>query len=109
RGAADRLGRGATRRVDPRHPRRDPGARRGRAGRVRAAGPGRPPVDGVLRMSADDLTLADVDRDGALAEAFADVHGQTRGAFLRAAALAAASLLAALALPGRADAASRDT
>lgn len=60
-------------------------------------------------MSTDDLTLADVDRDGALAEAFAEVHGETRGAFLTGAALGGASLLAALALPGRADAASRDT
>jgi rubrerythrin len=60
-------------------------------------------------MSAmDDLTLGAVDRDGALTEAFADVHGETRAAFLTGAALGGAGLLAALVAPGLASAANRD-
>jgi hypothetical protein len=60
-------------------------------------------------MNPDDLTLGAIDRDGALGEAFAAVHGQTRAAFLTGAALGGAGLLASLVAPGPADAASNDT
>jgi len=53
-------------------------------------------------MSAD-LLLADVDRDGALQEAFAGLHGSTRGAFLRGATLGGGALLAAAASPAHAQ------
>jgi rubrerythrin len=60
-------------------------------------------------MSAtDDLNLDRIDRDGALGEAFAAVHGRTRAAFLTGAALAGAGLLASLAVPGAAAAAGGD-
>ncbi len=54
------------------------------------------------------LTLADVDRDGAIAEALDALHGTTRAAFLRRAALGGAALLAASATPARAAGAGRD-
>jgi rubrerythrin len=60
-------------------------------------------------MNADDLTLGAIDRDGAVGEAFAAVHGQTRAAFLVGAALGGAGLLASLVAPRAADAASSDT
>jgi hypothetical protein len=54
-------------------------------------------------------TLADVDRDGALTEAIAELCGTTRAAFLRRAALGSAAMLAALsASAGEADAAIGD-
>jgi hypothetical protein len=53
---------------------------------------------------SDDLTLREIDRDGALEEAIAAVHGRTRAGFLRGAVLGGAALLGASAAP--ADAAS---
>ena len=44
-----------------------------------------------------DLRLDDLDRDGALAEAFDDLHGRTRADLLRGALVGSAALLAALA------------
>jgi Ferritin-like domain len=55
-----------------------------------------------------ELTLGDIDRDGAVAEALDALHGSTRAAFLRRAALGSAALLAASAAPARAAAATRD-
>jgi hypothetical protein len=49
-----------------------------------------------------DLTLAQVDRDEALTEAIARLHGDTRAGFLRTAALGGAAMLAALASPAEA-------
>jgi hypothetical protein len=46
-----------------------------------------------------DLTLATVDRDGALLEAVEALGGSTRAAFLRSAALGGAAMLSALATP----------
>ena len=54
------------------------------------------------------LTLADVDRDEALLEAVAALHGETRAGFLRTAALGGAGLLAALAAAPPASAAVSD-
>jgi hypothetical protein len=51
-----------------------------------------------------DLTLAEVDRDGALTEAVAALCGTTRAGFLRTAALGGAAMLGALAAPGEAGA-----
>jgi rubrerythrin len=56
-------------------------------------------------MSARVLTLEDVDRDEALLETIAALHGDTRADFLRKAALGSAALLAALAAPPSASAA----
>jgi rubrerythrin len=56
-----------------------------------------------------DLNLDGIDRDGALGEAFAAVHGHTRAAFLTGAALGGAGVLASLASPAPAAAASSDT
>src|SRR4051794_38062024 len=55
-----------------------------------------------------DLTLGDVDRDGALAEAIDTLHGTTRAALLRHAALGSAALLAASAAPAAAATSKRD-
>jgi hypothetical protein len=52
-----------------------------------------------------DLTLADVDRDGAIQEGIAAVYGDSRAGFLRKLALGSAGLLAALAAPPPAAAA----
>jgi hypothetical protein len=49
-------------------------------------------------------TLRDVDRDDALTEAIAGLHGSTRAELLRGAALGSAALLAALATPPAAEA-----
>lgn len=49
-----------------------------------------------------ELTLEDVDRDEALIEAIADLHGTTRADFLRTASLGGAVLLTALASPSQA-------
>jgi rubrerythrin len=51
------------------------------------------------------LTLEDVDRDEALLEAVAALHGDTRAEFLRKAALGSAGVLATLAAPASAAAA----
>jgi hypothetical protein len=51
------------------------------------------------------LTLEQVDRDEALLEAVAALHGDTRATFLRTAALGSVALLTALATPPRAEAA----
>ena len=53
-----------------------------------------------------DLTLGDIDRDGALEETLAALHGSTRAGLLRGALLGGAALLAAAA--GPADAADGD-
>jgi hypothetical protein len=56
----------------------------------------------------DELNLELVDRDGALQEAIADLHGDTRADFLRRAVLGGGALLAAAAAaPPDAEAASR--
>jgi len=49
-------------------------------------------------------TLEDVDRDGALTEAIAELCGSTRATFLKTAALGGAAMLAALATPSQAAA-----
>jgi hypothetical protein len=51
-----------------------------------------------------DLTLEELDRDGALQEAIASVYGYSRAEFLRTAAIGGGALLAALALPEESDA-----
>ena len=51
------------------------------------------------------LTLGEVDRDGALLEAIAGVHGSSRADFLRTALLGGGALAAALAAPEHAEAA----
>ena len=55
-----------------------------------------------------DLTLGDIDRDGALEQAIAVLHGETRATFLRRAVLGGAVLLGAAATPAQAEAAGRD-
>ena len=55
------------------------------------------------------LTLEQIDRDEALLEAVAALHGNTRADFLRTAALGSGALLAALATPASAAAAERLT
>jgi hypothetical protein len=52
------------------------------------------------------LTLGELDRDEALLEAVAELHGPTRAEFLRTAALGGGAMLAALAAPPLATAAS---
>ena len=54
------------------------------------------------------LTLEQIDRDEALLEAVAALHGDTRADFLRTAALGSGALLAALAAPASASAATTD-
>jgi xanthosine utilization system XapX-like protein len=51
-----------------------------------------------------DITLADVDRDEALTEVIAELHGSTRAGFLRGAALGGAAMLGTLTAPPRASA-----
>jgi hypothetical protein len=51
-----------------------------------------------------DLTLEELDRDGALQEGIAGVYGHSRAEFLRTAAIGGGALLAALALPEESDA-----
>jgi len=59
---------------------------------------------------APDLRLETIDSDGALAEAFGGLHGQTRGDLLRGALVGSGALLAACAAPAAAAAATtRDT
>ncbi len=56
-----------------------------------------------------DLTLGDIDRDGALQDALGQLHGGTsRGAFLRGALLGSAALLTVSAAPAQAAPSSRD-
>jgi hypothetical protein len=50
-------------------------------------------------MKAANLTLEDLDRDGALTEAIAQMHGDSRAEFLRKAAIGSGVLLGALAAP----------
>jgi Ferritin-like domain len=57
----------------------------------------------------EPLTLEQVDRDDALLEAVAELHGETRASFLRTAALGSGALLAALAAPPSAPAADQVT
>jgi hypothetical protein len=52
-----------------------------------------------------ELTLAEVDRDGALGDAIGELCGSTRAGFLRTAALGGAAVLGALAAPSEALAA----
>ena len=52
-----------------------------------------------------DLTLEELDSDGAIAEAHDRVSGDSRGAFLRKAAIGGAVLLGAVARPSVASAA----
>jgi rubrerythrin len=54
------------------------------------------------------MRLCDVDRDDAIAEALDALHGTTRAAFLRRAALGSAALLAASAVPAAAAPGRRD-
>jgi rubrerythrin len=49
-----------------------------------------------------DLTLAEVDRDGALEEALSGLHGSTRAGLLRGALIGGAALLTAAAAPAEA-------
>ena len=55
-----------------------------------------------------DLTLAAIDRDEVLAEAFDALHGSTRAGFLRSAVLGGAAMLSTLATPSAAMAAVSD-
>jgi rubrerythrin len=55
--------------------------------------------------AAIDLTLAELDSDGAIGEAMAGLYGETRASFLCKAAIGGAGFAAALALPSRAAAA----
>ena len=55
-----------------------------------------------------DLTLGDLDRDGALEEAIAVLHGETRATFLRRAVVGGAVLLGAGAVPAGAAVGGRD-
>jgi hypothetical protein len=50
-----------------------------------------------------DLPLADLDRDGALTDAFDRLHGRTRAQMLRGALVGGAALLAAFAAPAAAE------
>ena len=54
------------------------------------------------------MRLDDLDRDGALSDSLADLHGTTRAAFLRRAALGSAAFLAASAAPASAATGRRD-
>ena len=54
------------------------------------------------------MRLDDIDRDGAIVEALDELHGTTRAAFLRRAAVGSAALLAASAVPASAAVGRRD-
>jgi hypothetical protein len=58
----------------------------------------------VQPRSDSGPTFADVDADGAFAEAFAGIYGESRATFLRRATFAGAALFAALAAPDAAEA-----
>jgi rubrerythrin len=51
----------------------------------------------------DELRLEQIDRDGAIAESLAELHGSTRAQVLRRAFVGSAALLAGLATPAAAD------
>jgi hypothetical protein len=51
------------------------------------------------RFTATDLTLEQLDRDGAIQESIAELYGDSRADFLRKAVVGGATLLAALAAP----------
>jgi Ferritin-like domain len=55
--------------------------------------------------AVSDLTFGELDRDGAIAEAFEQVSGDTRASFLGKAVVGGAALLGALGASGRAEAA----
>ena len=57
---------------------------------------------------SDDLTVGELDRDGALEQAIAVLHGETRATFLRRAAIGGAALLGVSAAPAQAAADGRD-
>jgi hypothetical protein len=59
-------------------------------------------------MSGEELTLGELDRDSALEEAIATLHGETRGSFLRGAVIGGAVLLGVGAAPARAATDHRD-
>lgn len=70
------------------------------------------PADPMLRPGADrfdddELTLEELDQDGALLEGIASVYGGSRADFLRGAALGSAALLVGLANPPAARAAAK--
>jgi hypothetical protein len=54
-------------------------------------------------LDLTDLTLATLDRDGAIEEALGGVYGDTRAEFLRRATIGSGALLAALAAPSAAE------
>jgi hypothetical protein len=56
----------------------------------------------------DKITLGEIDRDGALEEAIAVLHGETRATFLRRAAIGSAALLSVTAAPAQAAEGDRD-
>jgi rubrerythrin len=56
-------------------------------------------------ISMSDLTLGELDRDGALQEAVEQISGETRAAFLGKAIAGGAALLGALAMPAAGEAA----
>jgi rubrerythrin len=56
-------------------------------------------------ISMSDLTLGELDRDGALQEAVEQISGETRAAFLGKAIVGGAALLGALAMPAAGEAA----
>lgn len=55
-----------------------------------------------------ELALAEVDRDGALREALATLHGSTRASFLRGAVFGGGALLAAASAPAEAQSGRQD-
>ena len=57
-------------------------------------------IDEHELQSVSDLTLEELDRDGAIRDAVEQVSGETRAAFLGKAAVGGAALLGALAAPG---------
>ena len=62
-------------------------------------------IDGQTVNSMSDLTLGELDCDGALQEAVEQVSGDTRAAFLGKAVVGGAALLGALAVPAAGEAA----
>jgi hypothetical protein len=62
-------------------------------------------MDAEEPRSQSDLTLEELDRDGALQEAIGGIYGYSRVEFLRKAAIGGGALLAALAVPEESDAA----
>ena len=56
-------------------------------------------MDAKESMNGPDLTLEELDRDGALQQAIATDFGYSRAEFLRTAAIGGGAILAALAMP----------